>query len=266
VKSTLACCLLLAAAAPAPGAELNTEAQQAFNHYIRTREDQLEARLNGARPFLWVDEAPERVQAVRAGRVLSEPSEGAGQHKVPHGLLHDWMGAVYIPKVTLQDTLVLLQNYDAHKDLYKPEVIDSVLLARQGNDYRVRLRLLKKKVLSVVLNTEHDVRYFPMTGNRCRSRSYSTRIAEVENPGKPGERELPPGTGHGFLWRLNSYWRFQQRDGGVYVECEAISLTRDVPPAFGWLIDPIVRNLPRESLTNTLRSTRTALLWGAEKR
>jgi hypothetical protein len=258
--------LLIAAAAPAGSAELKTEALQAFNHYIRSREDRLDARLNGARPFLWVDEDPGRLQAVRAGHVLSEPFEAPGQHKVPGALVHDWIGAVYVPKATLQSTLLLLQNYDAHKDLYKPEVIDSKLLARDGNDFRIRLRLLKKKVLSVVLNTEHDVRYFPMSGNRCRSRSYSTRIVEVDNPGKAAERELPPGTGHGFLWRLNSYWRFQERDGGVYIECEAISLTRDVPAAFGWLIDPIVRNLPRESLTNTLRSTRTALLWAAEKR
>jgi hypothetical protein len=138
-------------------------------------------------------------------------------------------------------------------------VVDSRLLSHQGNDFRVRLRLLKRKVLTVVLDTEHDIRYHRRDENRWWSRSRSTRIAEVENPGKPDERILRPGTGGGYLWSLNTYWTFQERDGGVYVECEAISLTRDVPRGLAWLIDPIIRSLPRESLVNTLRSTRAAV-------
>jgi hypothetical protein len=81
----------------------------------------------------------------------------------------------------------------------------------------------------------------------------------VENAGSPKEKVLPPDTGHGFLWRLSSYWRFQEREGGVYVECRAISLTRDVPFGLGWVIEPIIQNLPRESLINTLEATRRAL-------
>jgi hypothetical protein len=151
-----------------------------------------------------------------------------------------------------------VRNYDNHKNLYRPEVIDSRTLSQQGDNFKIHLRLLKKKILTVVLNTEHDVRYFPLDKTRVHSRSYSTRIQEVDDPGKPAERQLPVGNDHGFLWRLNSYWRFQERDGGVYVECEAISLTRGVPTGFGWLITPIVRDLPRESLTNTLGATRQA--------
>ena len=85
------------------------------------------------------------------------------------------------------------------------------------------------------------------------------KIAEVDNAGKRGEREMPPGTGHGFLWKLDTFWRFQQRDGGTWIECEAISLTRDIPTGLGWLIEPIIRSLPRESLENTLRETANAL-------
>jgi hypothetical protein len=255
-------CVLLAAIAAA--AELKTESLQAFNHYVRAREDRLDARLNGAQPFLWVDEAPARREAVRRGLVLSQPREAKGERKVPHALIHDWIGAVFVPGATLPETLALLQNYGDHKNIYHPEVIDSRILSRDGDHFRVYMRLLKKKVRSVVLNTEHDVRYFPQPGGRCHSRSYSTRIAEVESPEKGGERELPAGTGHGYLWRLHSYWRFQEADGGVYVECEAISLTRDVPARLGWLINPIVRTLPRESLINTLRTTRTRLLWARQ--
>jgi hypothetical protein len=86
-------------------------------------------------------------------------------------------------------------------------------------------------------------------------RSYTTRIAEVQDFGKPTETALPPNSGYGFLWRLNSYWRFHERNGGVDLECRAISLTCDVPKGLGWIIDPIVR----KSLVNTLEATRRAL-------
>ena len=178
---------------------------------------------------------------------------------VPNGLIHDWVGAVFIPGATLDRTLALVQDYNRHKDIYKPEVIDSRFISRQGEDFRIYYRLLKKKVITVVLNTEHEVKYTKVDASRWRSVSRTTKIAEVENPGKSGESEKPPGTGEGFLWRLNSYWRFAERDGGVWIECEAISLTRDIPTGLGWLIDPIIRNLPRESLENTLRATRSAL-------
>jgi hypothetical protein len=90
--------------------------------------------------------------------------------------------------------------------------------------------------------------------------SYSTSIAEVENAGGAKEKTLPPDTGYGFLWRLYSYWRFEERDGGTYVECRAISLSRDVPFGLGWAIEPIIQKLPRESLVNTLEATRQALI------
>jgi len=244
---------------PASAAELKKETVQAFERYIRATEARLEEHLRGARPFLWTDETPERRQQVRQGLVPTLPHAGRPQVHVPDGLIHDWIGAVFIPGVTLQQTLNLVQDYNNHHNIYKPEVIASKTLARNGNDFKIYMRLLKKKVLTVVLNTEHDVRYFPLDAARCHSRSYSTRIAEVSDPGKPAERESPVGNDHGFLWRLYSYWRFQQRDGGVYVECQAISLTRDVPAAFFWLIEPIIRSLPRESLANTLRATRAAL-------
>ena len=111
-----------------------------------------------------------------------------------------------------------MQNYDAHRNVYKPEVIDSKLLSRNGNSFKIYLRLLKKKVLTVVLNTEHAVEYFQLSKTRAYSMSRSTRIAEVDNPGKPSEREIEQGGDHGFLWNINSYWRFEERDGGVYIE------------------------------------------------
>ena len=71
---------------------------------------------------------------------------------------------------------------------------------------------------------------------------------------------MPAGRDRGFLWRLNSYWAFNERDGGVYVECEAISLSRSIPSALAWLLDPMVRNLPKEFLGDTLTATRARLM------
>ena len=247
--------MLLAGLPEATKAGLKPETVQAFDTYIREAEVRMDkARADGG--FLWSDGTPVRREHVRKGEVIAEPWSGNGDLEIPGGLIHDWIGAVFIPHTTLAKTIDLVEDYNHHKLIYKPEVIDSQLLSRNGNDFRVRLRLLKKKVITVVLNTDHDVRYTPIDSTHWTSRSYSTRIAELVAPGTPAEHELPPGDDHGFLWRLNSYWRFEERDGGVYVECEAISLTRGVPTGLGWLINPIIRSLPRESLANTLRATR----------
>lgn len=232
---------------------------QAFERYMLGAQARVDERVQGRKSFLWADESPQRREHLRSGEVAVEPLAGKGDIDVPGGLIHDWIGAVFIPGASLDQTLALVQDYDRHRHIYQPEVIGSKTLVRDGNRFRIHLRLLKKKVITVVLSTEHEVEYFPLEGRRCHSRSYTTRIAEVDNPGEPGERELAPGAGHGFLWRLNTYWRFAEREGGVWVECQAVSLTRNVPTGLGWLIEPVIRGLPRESLANTLRATRAAL-------
>jgi hypothetical protein len=237
--------------------ELKPATVAAFDAYMRTAETRLEAQRKSP-AFLWADGSPERKRQLLQGKALAEPWSGKGDTPIQDGLIHDWVGAVFIPGAKLENVLRFVQDYDHHKNIYKPEVIDSRLLSHDGPDYKIHLRLLKKKILTVVLNTQHDVHYYPLDGRRASSRSYSARIAEVESPGEPKERELTPGRDHGFLWRLNSFWRFEERDGGVYVECEAISLTRNVPTGLGWLINPIVRGLPKDSLMNTLRETRDA--------
>jgi len=121
---------------------------------------------------------------------------------------------------------------------------------------------LKKKIITVVLDTDHDVHYFHVgdaDGARWGCRSYTTRTAEVDDAGKPNEKVEPPDTGYGFLWRIYSYWRFEERDGGAYAECRAISLTRDIPTIFKWIIEPMVRSLPKDTLIQTLKSTRDAV-------
>ena len=239
--------------------QLKTQTVEAFDGYIREAEAAMEQTSTASGLFLWSDVDPARAQQVRKGQVVAQFWAGRGPVKVPEGLIHDWIGALLIPGVTVKNTLALIQNYDNHKNIYKPEVIDSKLLSHDDGDFEIYLRLLKKKIITVVLDTDHAVQYRSLSRSRWVCRSCTTRIAEVENAGSSKEKVLAPDTGYGFLWRLNSYWRFQEREGGVYVECRAISLTRDVPFGLGWAIEPIIQKLPKESLIHTLEATRQAL-------
>ncbi len=256
--------MVLAALLPAPvpdagKVELKPATTQAFEQYVQTTETKLDQRT-GTPSFLWLDGDPARRAAAQRGEVVVAPVSANGDTEVPDGLVHDWVGGMFVRGATLDGVIAMFEDYNNARNIYKPEVMESKTVAREGNRFQVYMRLLKKQVITVVLDTTHDVRYVPVDDHHWYSRSYSTRIAEVENAGKPSERELTPGHDHGFLWRLNSYWRFEQRDGGVYVECQAVSLTRSVPTGLGWLINPIVRSLPRQSLENTLRSAQKAAL------
>jgi hypothetical protein len=239
--------------------QLNPKTLEAFEAYIHNAETEMEQSLHGSGSFLWSDQAPQRAQAVGQGQVVAQFWSGEGPVKVPNGLIHDWIAAAFVPDSNIQELLAVMQDYDNHKNTYKPEVIDSKLISRDGKDFQVYLRLLKKKIITVVLDTDHEVHYRPVDKTRWVCRSHTTRIAEVEHAGNPDERVLGPDTGYGYLWRLYSYWRLEERNAGVVVECRAISLTRDVPFGLGWAIEPIIEKLPKESLISTLEATRHAL-------
>jgi hypothetical protein len=241
-------------AAPAFSSDLRPQTLEAFERYIRQTEQRLDARKN----FLWADETSERAARIRGGQIAVEPTFAKPVSSVPNGLVHDWVGSVFLPGVSLEKTMSLMRDYNRHKEYFRPEVVDSRILSHDDNHFRIFLRLLKKQVITVVLDTEHDVQYTPISPARWRSVSRTTRISEVSNAGKPDEHVKPPDTGQGFLWRLVSYWRFEERDGGTWVECEAVSLTRDIPTGLGWMIEPIIRNLPKQSLENTMREARAA--------
>ena len=249
--------LLLAAHAVAqPRVKLSPETAAAFDSYVKDAELVLKKRLDGELPFLWMDEDPERRPELRDGRILIENL--GTKSEIKGGLLHVWLGAAFFPDATGPQILGVLQDYDRHQDWY-PEVVKSKLLGRDGEILRGYQRLLKKKVLTAVLNTEHEARYRQLSEHRWAGSSVSTKIAEVENAGQPGEKELPVGHDSGFLWRLNVYWSIEEAEGGAFVECLTISLSRQIPFGLGWLIKPFVTSLPRESLEGTLQATRLAV-------
>jgi len=246
-------------------AELKKETADAFERYIRATEARTRAQLQNG-PFLFIDDSSDRMDAyaeLRQGRILLKQvnaTEEGHPIGVPHGLIHDWVGVLFIPNATLAQTLAVVQDYDHHQEMYKPEVRRSKQLERNGNDFKVFLQFYKKSLVTVVVNANFDIHYQQLGTDRAQSRSYSTRLAEVEHYGRENERELPVDDGHGYLWRLYSYWRFEEKDGGVYVQLESVGLSRSVPAIFAWLVNPLLKSIPREILSSLLSATRAALV------
>ena len=241
----------------------------AFNAYVSRTEGQNAATLKSG-PFLWVDSLPEdqRTQAfatLRAGEVqMRRLSIGKGDNNpnVPGGMIHDWQGIIFIPGTKLEDVLRILQDYNHQSTYYAPDVTESRIESHQGNDYRVFLQFRRHKIVTVVLNTEHQITYFRDSPTRAHSRSSAVRIAQVEDPGGPHEKEKTPGEDDGFLWRMETWWRMEERDGGVYLQNQAVTLTRSIPTGLGWLIEPFITKIPEETLQFTLQATRKAVLVG----
>jgi len=172
---------------------------------------------------------------------------------------------VFIPGAKLDDVLSTLEDYDRHSVYYTPDVERSKIESRTGDNFLVFLRFHRHKVITVVLNTEHEVQYFRDAPGKAHSRSSAVRIAEVENAGRADEREKTPGDDDGFLWRMETWWRMEEGDGGVYVQSEVASLTRSIPTGLGWMIGPFVTDIPKETLTFTLEATRRAVENGRAK-
>jgi hypothetical protein len=175
---------------------------------------------------------------------------------IPEGKMHHWAGAVYVPRTTVAAVVQRMQEGAGRESQFYDEVTASKLLARTGDRLRVFMKLERDAtVLTVTYNTEHLVEYRRM-GSRATSRSVSTKIAELADAGTPQEREKPAGDDHGFLWKLNAYWRLEQTGDGVLIECESISLSRSVPFVVRPIVGPIANRIARESLERTLRSLR----------
>ena len=262
----LALLLLPLSSAPARAAKLQDETLAAWETYKKITEARIEKELASKDGFLVRDFLDARVTQeiltkIRTGvfvREMETKSEEGGKIEVPNGLVHHWYGATLVPGAKVEELLAWVQDYDRHQDYFE-EVEDSRLVSREKEVFDIFLRLRRKKILTVHYNTDHQVTYRSIGTGRAASRSEATRIAEIESAGTPREKEKPVGDDQGFLWRLNSYWRSKQEDGGVVVECESISLSRTIPLPIRWMVEPIINDVPRESLEAALLPLRKAL-------
>jgi putative flippase GtrA len=246
-------------------AQLQAKTLKGWTLYVGAVEARRSTEISGQQPFLELDRKPAAEQArimtlLKRGEVFVERAAVARDHtaaevSVDGGLINHWRGTVFVPNVKLDQVLKVLQEpqTDKHK---QEDVISSRVISRDGDSQKVFLRLKRTKFVTVVYDTEYDVDYQRLTPSLALSNSISTKIVEIEHAGTPRERALPEGNDHGYMWRLNSYWRYKQVDGGVLVEVESLTLSRELPAIIGSLIRPIVNSTARESMTRTLASVR----------
>jgi hypothetical protein len=245
------------AAAAGNGIELQGETVKAWEQYVRNVDSRMQARLDGQAPFLWIDESAHRSQRVARGETLVAPVVSHGIQSVPSGLIHDWVGGVFIPGATIESLSAVIQDYSKYKQFYKPVVVDSKVLQCTAADKRFSMLWLHKVLfITAALETEYETHEVRLDSRRGYNVADTVRVQEIEHYGHPEERFLPPGTGSGYIWRLHSIARYEERDGGVYLELEAIALTRDIPASVRWLVSPVVNHISINSLTTTLQQTR----------
>jgi hypothetical protein len=252
---------------PSP-VKLKEKTDAAFDHYVQLTETRNEAELSRGNSLLWIDALPENERGAAYAELKHggakiekiEAKENGQKIQTPGALIHHWVGIIFLSGAKLNDVLSVLEDYDHHSVYYAPDVERSKIESRDGDRFRVFLRFRRHKIITVVMDTEHDIQYFRDSPVSAHSRSSAFRIAEVEDAGKSDEREKTSGDDGGFLWRMETWWRMEERDGGVYVQSEVASLTRDIPVGLGWLIGPFVTSIPKETLTKTLEDTRRAVI------
>ena len=229
-------------AVPALSVEPAAETNRAFDQYVAAAEKQLRVGV-----FLYSDMHPEAKTAARNGQTVVV-QQRSGEVRVTGGLIHDWLGFSFFPGVHIAQVRALMQDYGSYKRIYTPDVIDSKLVTRDGDRFRVFLKLQNQQFIPLTYDSEYNVSYSAPAADRLEIVSHSTRIQQA-------------GIDQGFLWRLNSYWRFVEADGGVYAECRSISLSRGIPFGFGWLHEPLEK-FPRDSMVRTMNATRRAAASG----
>ena len=262
--------LLAISSSPLSAAELQPKTLKAFDRYVAAAEARMKRDESHPNDFLYIESLPKpqydaAIAALKQGRVHVEQVRTSNSNgksiDIPDGMIHHWIGDVFIPGRSVTSALNVLRNYDNFKNFYKPEVIRSRLVKREDeDDYNVYLRLQKQSIVTVTLDTWYQIHFTPAGKNSGYSRSVSTRIQQVDDAGKPSEHLEPAGNDSGYLWRINSYWRYQQLDNGVIVEWESIALSRDIPFLVAWFVNPLVRNIAREAVTDMLTATRKAVL------
>ena len=259
-----ALCLCLATPLAAAAAILQMGTLQSWDLYVQQTEKRITSELLDESRFLRLDamkpaDNTKVLSVLKAGNVYFERMKtldsGGREIEVHDGLIHHWYGAIFIPGIKVDPLVRWIQDYDQQYKYFK-EVEKSKLISHNGDTFRIYLRLKRTKVVTVHYNTEHTVVYRDNGPGRVSSRSFTTKIAEIDNAGTPTEKEQAIGNDSGYMWRLNSYWRFREQDGGVIVECESVSLSRQIPFGFGWLIGDYVESIPRESLESALTSLR----------
>jgi hypothetical protein len=241
-------------------ADLKPQTVQAWDEYVKTVKERAQKHFHSGTGFLSIDETPDDAARVRDGEIVVSPSTSHVPLKVPCGLIHDWSGSAFISNASLAEVLRVVRDYQNYKTIYHPNVVESLPISTGEWQDRFSLLLMNRSVVAkTALDSEYQSSYVRVDDQRLYSITESTRIQEIANYGTPSQHTLSENEGKGLIWRLLSITRYEERDGGVYIELEVVALSRDVPISLRWLIDPIVRRVSRSSLETSLQQTGKAV-------
>ena len=251
----------------ASGVELKPATLAAFDRYVALTETRMAGEMSGASPFLWIDRQPAAtrgrlLERLKAGEVIAERLETRDGRKAidaPDGMIHHWVGTVLMPGVTMDRVMAFVKDYPQYPKHFSPMITSARVLKQTPDQFEVTMRTWAKKVITVVIDADYAVTYRSLGPTAVVTRSTASNMFEVEDAGTSSEKRTPVEKGAGYLWRLNNYCWFDQRAEGVYEQCESVSLTRDIPFGFGWIVGPFVNSIPRETLEFTLGKVRAGV-------
>ena len=248
-----------ATAISAAGADLKSETVQQWEDYVKAVDIRHADRLAQG-VFLLSDEVAGQTTNLRNGGVVVTPASQHVPLKVQFGLIHDWTGAAFIPNAKFDDVLPVLRDYDRYKDYYRPNVVYAKRIATSESKDQFSMVLMNKSAIAkTALDADYQTVYTEIDDHRLLSVTDATRIQEIAEYDTPSQHILPENHGTGLIWRVHSITHFEERDGGVYIEVEAIALSRDIPTVLRWVVDPIVRRVSRASLATSLQQTEAAV-------
>jgi len=259
--------LALLSAGAGRATELKPPTAKSFQHYEELTEARIRSEVANPGTFLLLNTLPEgskekEMARVRNGHIYIQQMITRDEGKkieIHDGLVHHWLAVAFIPNVRLENVLHVVQDYGNYGEIFKPDVQRCEVLSRKGERFCVRYRFFKHSIVTVSYNAEFQIEFSDDDPGRTYSFSRAVRIAEIREAGEKEEREYPVGNDHGYMWRLNFYTRYLEMDGGVYVQVEMLSLSRTVPGLLAWLVNPYLRSIPRDYLTDYLRRLHKAV-------
>jgi hypothetical protein len=249
--------------------ELKPKTLAVFERYVQLTEARMAAEVAGSSPFLWIDRQPERarlahVAGLKRGEVVSERLEtrdGPKRIDIDDGLIHHWVGTVFLPGTTLARATAFVQNYERYPELFAPMIQRAKVLTRSPEHFDVAMRTWAKNYgVTVVIDADYGVTYRRLSASRLYTRSVATNVFQVESAGASDERRTPGDQARGFLWRLNTYCWFEERSEGTYEQCESVSLTADAPFIVSFIVRQLTNGIPRDTLAFTLGRVREGVV------
>ncbi len=253
--------LLIVCATSAGAATLKAETIAGWEHYIGRVDASMKTASGNEGAFLQLDKEPSQLEEAKQGRVIVSQVKTANRTAVPHGLIHDWLGALFVADATLADVFAVTRGYDKYSQWYAPTIARATLVERDGDRDRFRVHYVRHVLfVTAVMDVDYETQYYQVSATRWYSLSHSTRIQENDQDNRPSERKAPADDGNGYLWRVFTLTRYEQRDKGVYVEQESIGLSRPIPTSVRWIVEPVVRRLAKDLLANSLEQTRAAVV------